>query len=374
MRTRHLPLCASLLGLLATGSAEASNRVPVAVAPGAAPGFGVVDTRCPTFHWTPVDGAAAYEIVVLEARRLQADGADLAAGGEREAAAGTASASASLRATLPAAATGWTPSLEQCLDDDADYLWSIRARHSRGWGEWSEPGLFQVRARRESTGDADESLVRRLVREVLEEERQLAAHRADTASTVPVLGPMQDVQGTDTSTRSIIAAPVTRDPRHAATLRTEQSALVASAGLAAHSTSVVDGSAGVHGQSTAASGFVHGVLGTSQSTGGPAIYGLNTAATAPDNQAAGVRGDAYATTGNGVYGVHGATTGTGVGVRGDTLSTTGYGVYGWHNKNSGAGVGCTAFPFHPPVPVGTSSTAAVETSCSGAMAPTHAFR
>jgi hypothetical protein len=49
-----------------------------------------------------------------------------------------------VRAALPGSAQGWTPALDQCLQQGGRYAWSVRAIGAEETSAWSTPALFQV--------------------------------------------------------------------------------------------------------------------------------------------------------------------------------------------------------------------------------------
>jgi hypothetical protein len=102
-------------------------RQPTPVSPGDGQTFAVVQTACPTFSWDPVAKADAHELVIY-----------------RVDAAGQAESEPTVLVRLPGAAGSWTPSLDQCLERDGQYAWSVRAvRRQEAWA-WSPPNLFEV--------------------------------------------------------------------------------------------------------------------------------------------------------------------------------------------------------------------------------------
>lgn len=111
------------LSLLAAGASAAEG--PRVIAPGGGDEMAVVVGRCPTFHWTGVDGAQSVDLVVY---RVALDGAE--APPERV-----------LSLTLPGAPQGWTPSLGKCLEPGGRYAWSVGVG-----GEWSRASLFEISA------------------------------------------------------------------------------------------------------------------------------------------------------------------------------------------------------------------------------------
>ena len=95
------------------------------VSPGHAERFPKINESCPSFSWTAVSEAQGYELVVYAASE-------------------GATPIAVMNRTLPAGATSWTPSAEQCLSPGRRYAWSVRAVDAVGAGDWSEASLFEV--------------------------------------------------------------------------------------------------------------------------------------------------------------------------------------------------------------------------------------
>ncbi len=146
-----LGLMAAMVAVLATtslasaqGSAAAGfeGDRPVAVSPGNQLRMTSNVQRCPTFSWGVVEGAVAYELVVLEV------GSESAADRLASAADSLQSENApSIRVTLPGSASSWTPPSDLCLEPGGQYLWYLRETDELGtsFGEWSEGSWFQVR-------------------------------------------------------------------------------------------------------------------------------------------------------------------------------------------------------------------------------------
>lgn len=137
-----------LVAVASAAVAFAAER-PVAVSPGSAKGVSQVELRCPTFNWAGVAGTRSYELVVY------------AVGEEDE------QAEQVLRQTVPGTATGWTPSLDACLERGGRYAWSVRAVGGKAASEWSQLSLFAVVAG-PSEEEVEEAL--RVVRQYLGEE------------------------------------------------------------------------------------------------------------------------------------------------------------------------------------------------------------
>jgi hypothetical protein len=116
--------------------------VPPTVSPGSAEGSVPIASRCPTFSWGLVAGAAKYQI---EVAAVAEDGSD------------AASAATLLRAEVPGSATSWTPAGVACLRTGLAHAWRIRASSLEGWGEWSEWRLFIPMAEAAVDSGADRS-------------------------------------------------------------------------------------------------------------------------------------------------------------------------------------------------------------------------
>jgi hypothetical protein len=130
-------------------------QVPVAVSPAGEGEVSLVADRCPTFSWGSVEGAAAYELAVLEAPGETA-GSRFAPEGERV----RAGMPVAISQVIPAAATSWTPSLGRCLRPGGTYAWAVRERgeYGRPDGEWSEWTIFEIAGA--SAGEPDRSSAR----------------------------------------------------------------------------------------------------------------------------------------------------------------------------------------------------------------------
>ncbi len=111
--------------LLNLPGAGAMGEGPVPVSPGGAAGMALVAGRCPTFHWTAAESSESIGLVIYGVPEEESE--------ERP--------QPVLSVTLPGAAHGWTPALEQCLEPGGRYAWSVRAG-----GDWSEASLFEVSA------------------------------------------------------------------------------------------------------------------------------------------------------------------------------------------------------------------------------------
>lgn len=102
-----------------------------AISPGEPDSVSRIEDRCPTFLWTPATDARAVEVLIYEweSDRLTAP--------QQE-----ASEVSSKR--LPPGASGWTPSLDACLEAGRRYAWLVRAEGETGDSTWSEPRFFEV--------------------------------------------------------------------------------------------------------------------------------------------------------------------------------------------------------------------------------------
>jgi hypothetical protein len=127
-------LLASAIACALPLSAHAQARLaaPRTVSPGNDKRLMEVEGRCPTFSWSRVDGATAYELAVHDV------------GGE--------ALTRVIDQPLPADAGSWTPDRSRCLVPDRSYAWSIRALGDDGAAsEWSAPALFVIRPLAESS-------------------------------------------------------------------------------------------------------------------------------------------------------------------------------------------------------------------------------
>lgn len=244
---------------------------PEAVSPGSERRFSAIESRCPTFSWSAVEGAEGYELVALEAESTRVPGE---ATGEGPA----------LRVALPGTALSWTPALHRCLEPGRRYAWSVRTRSAAGGvtGPWSDPRLFAV------------------VPEPTTEEvrRALAATRAGQGLSDPAhqgagpvgpgvsettgegktgkprkrrLEPLPDSIRKGVPQLALSSADVTG-------IRAKSSPTPGIAfGVHGLSNSTGTGSAGVVGQSTATAGATAGVIGQVASAGGTAGLFDNTA-------------------------------------------------------------------------------------------------
>lgn len=126
--------------MLCVGAAFAFHAAAVSAQPAAfPPGLQPVSpgsftqappaAACPGFSWAAKPGAVAYELAVHELEgRAQLGPTPV------------------LRAIVPGAATSWTPSLSECLEPGASYMWFVREVGPAGdpVGGWSDGMGFTV--------------------------------------------------------------------------------------------------------------------------------------------------------------------------------------------------------------------------------------
>ncbi|MDX1645399.1 MAG: hypothetical protein R3244_13680, partial [Thermoanaerobaculia bacterium] len=139
--TSHLlwtGLFATCLVLVAAPATGAPDR-PEAVSPGTPLTPSRLADSCPTFSWSGVAGATAYELVLYRV----ADRGDLEPVFEIH---------------VPGDARAWTPSAAHCPASGASYAWAVRAVVGESPGAWSEALLF------ETAGEPSDDEVRRALR------------------------------------------------------------------------------------------------------------------------------------------------------------------------------------------------------------------
>jgi hypothetical protein len=280
---------APALALAAALATAASTPRSTGVSPGELGRLVETEARCPTFSWAVTSGARGSELVVL---RLPA-AAEADAGVEP---------TPVLRRAFGEGVGSFTPALGECLERGADYAWTVRAlgdEPESADGDlvpWSEPLLFRI-SPLPSLAEVEQAL------EVLRVHRESIA-----AGDTPTVA---------SDSRPVGASP---PPGRAEQDRTRErhdvqgaEAATAATAIRGVTDSIVDGSAGIFGHATGASGFTHGVIGQADSPDGAGVLGLAAAGTGTD--AAGVVGEASATTGQ-ATGVYGRTfSPDGVGVR-----------------------------------------------------------
>lgn len=106
---------------------------PIAVSPGDERVALAVASSCPTFSWAADDGAAGYELVVLDLTVPERP-------------------QPVVKQRLVAGLGSWTPSGPQCLAPGGSYAWTIRAldagdARTADEGPWSPPLRFRVPGR-----------------------------------------------------------------------------------------------------------------------------------------------------------------------------------------------------------------------------------
>ena len=106
----------------------------VAVSPALDGGEALVSVCRPTFCWSQVEGAEAYEMMVFEA-----------VNGETNAREDMVALYKPVISTIiPAPALSWTPSSESCLTQGGVYVWYVRGVDPDGSGVWSGGSRFSV--------------------------------------------------------------------------------------------------------------------------------------------------------------------------------------------------------------------------------------
>ena len=163
---RVLPIAVCFL--LAATAVVAGSK-PVAVSPGDASKLVVIGDTCPTFSWGVVEGAKSYELLVYHVGEEAED------------------ANPVLRETIAGSASGWTPSLDRCLERGGEYAWSVRAIGKKKASDWSSPSLFQV-ASGPSEVEFDAAL--QLVRSYLDAGDAVSRSRTLEAESKAGAGPM----------------------------------------------------------------------------------------------------------------------------------------------------------------------------------------
>lgn len=258
----------SIMLLGAGGRLEGSVRgaegaPPVPVAPGSPAQSSEVEP-CPTFHWGLEDRAETVELVVYLLP---------GAGAESDETGGARLVS---RRLLPGSARGWTPALGDCFAPGR-YGWLIRARSGEEAGPWSEAAQFEVPA---VPSQAE------LAQALAVIERFVAAGGSPEAlrGDAPVGAPEAAVPPADGKARISAEPTVPRAAPRALELPDVTAFRAAPSqtegvvfGVHGVTQSDGNGSAGVVGQSTAASGVVAGVYGQAASAAGAAGVFDNTA-------------------------------------------------------------------------------------------------
>ena len=177
----------TLTGWWTVAAAEETFR-PRLVAPGAGLEIAVVESRCPTFHWSGVPAAERYELVLYRAREDASQPREL------------------YRTELPADVRSWTPSTGRCLDAAGRYAWSVGAVVGAGEESWSEVGVFEVAAR-PSIAEVEEAMV--VLRRYL---RQDAEWSGPDLDALGIAGDPGDVTPWHPATSAVRGEPVRSFP------------------------------------------------------------------------------------------------------------------------------------------------------------------
>ncbi len=161
-----------------------ASQVPVVVSPGSPTGA-VIESRCPTFSWDPVDRATGHELVVYEVGEDEQDARPV------------------LKQEVPGSASSWTPPLDSCLARGGQYAWSVRAVGQKAASEWSAPSLFEVAAR---PSEAEFETALEVVKSYLAVERERAESVSDAKESTAVGEPERPSTGGAPGTRAAPAA------------------------------------------------------------------------------------------------------------------------------------------------------------------------
>jgi hypothetical protein len=148
------------------GAASAATAVPVS--PGGEGEWAVTGQTCPTFSWSPMNGATTYTIEVFE----QQTSGVMPYNQMRSIAAPV------LSLDIGAPALSWTPSSGECLTRGIKYSWYVRGVDQDGNGDWSEPIGFEVEAATLSIEQKE------AVQEVVKEYLKGEGARISSAATV----------------------------------------------------------------------------------------------------------------------------------------------------------------------------------------------
>ena len=109
-------------------AAAAAGAAVLPVSPGAPDRLADAASACPTFSWSGVEGAVAYELALYD---VSAPAAPVAVWTRR----------------VEGAALGWTPDRAACLAPGRTYAWLVRAELAgSGLADWSAPQRFRVPA------------------------------------------------------------------------------------------------------------------------------------------------------------------------------------------------------------------------------------
>ena len=224
------------------GATVVAAESPICVSPGAADRFTEIESRCPTFIWTAVPGASAYELIVYqlpdEPAAIESAGIELSPDDQV------------LFAELPAGATAWQPELARALSPGASHVWFVRAVLRTDGTEvvetsvWSD-GRFFVVSEAPSPQEIEQAL------DVLRR-----AGGFDVAATTAIMESRRTVRP-DGAARNHV-------PRQAVSLH-------------GGTKSVPTAPAGIRASMSDTSGEVYGVVGGSDSPNGAGVAAVNTA-------------------------------------------------------------------------------------------------
>lgn len=381
-----LSLAVALLLLAAAAAAQPGPAPAATVSPGDLDHAVEIATPCPAFSWAAVDGAAAYELAVLDLERPEEP-------------------RVALRHTVAGRGLSWTPGRAECLAV-GEYAWTVRALDAAGaplGGEaaWAPPRRFAVSA---LPSDAEVAAALDVLRrwqggrgpgaEAGPASSASLAHRNGEAVEISgaaairgenpaVAGDQHGVWGQTSSASGagLVAVNLAGGPdlvldgagQGQADTRLSESGLDRSSASAqtfnvynsgggsmsllvggqpvwhggndgAGSGLDADTLDGLHASGLSALGHNHfgetwsgggnwGLLAWNSQSGGVALEGL---AGSASGYSYGVHGDSSSTQGRGVYGTASAATGLTYGVFGSSNSLDGRGVHGWNQVASGS--------------------------------------
>jgi hypothetical protein len=181
---------------------SASEKAPVAVSPASDLGVAAVGESCPTFSWTAVEGAVGFRLEVFGTV------SDMGLSYEEMASVSYPVLTKEIRG----AATSWTPSSDQKLDNGGVYVWYVRSIDALGTGDWSVGRTFEVEIERwspEMNAIIGESMKKNgvgedIIQDVLKEIRSKAKdgreQRVNTEDGRSIVPGLFGVQGTEGDT------------------------------------------------------------------------------------------------------------------------------------------------------------------------------
>ena len=215
-----------------------------------------IDGRCPTFSWASPATEGQVKLAVFEISAPASFDADQAA----------VATEPVLEELLPAGAISWTPPLNRCLQRGWLYAWAVRFMTDEPSGEWSEPMFFQ-------TGSRPSLAEVRAALGILQSSKLMTSRDADP-------GAPRHAGSPESTTESTLSGPFPASalaPGTVAVSAAPAETVGVVVGALGISDSTGTGSAGLVGESDAASGNVIGILGVSASAGGAAGVFENTA-------------------------------------------------------------------------------------------------